>query len=267
MKISLIQLKQNSLYDFSSPDRMWTAQESGRLSKEMVEQTLSIMEQCHDTDLVVTTEAVNYPGKGNMDAVADQEYMSAFSAYALERNTYVALGLYTREKGKYYNSLILYDRQGREVTRYHKVHLAGDEQKLLVAGDRYCTVDTDFGRIGLSVCWDMQFPEVARHYALEGCRLVICPTWGWESLYAQARAYENGIWVASAMSVPYATGIEGIRVPSQVISPEGEIRAEAARDRGMALEAEIDLTQPGREHEKRMRDRRPSTYGRLVVCS
>ena len=81
----------------------------------------------------------------------------------------------------------------------------------------------------------MQFPETARAYALQDADMILCPTWGWESLYAQARAYENGIYVAATMAVPEWGDIEEIRSPSQVIAPDGNILGEATRNKSEVL--------------------------------
>ncbi|MBQ9308397.1 MAG: carbon-nitrogen hydrolase family protein [Clostridia bacterium] len=265
MRLALLQLKQNGLYDFASPDLSLTDSMRRSLAREMCDQTLALMEDLGPTDLVVTTEAVNFPGTKEAEKLTESlPWENAFSAYARSHATYVAACLYLREEGGIRNCLLLYDRTGREIARYRKIHLAGDERVYLKAGDRFVYADTDMGRIGLSICWDMQFPETARHYALEDCRLVICPTWGWESTYAQARAYENGIYVASAMSVPYAGDISGIRMPSQVISPDGSVLAQGSFTQSEAVVCDIDLGEESPEHALRMRDRRSDVYGRLV---
>lgn len=269
MRLTLIQPRQNELYDFSHPERRFTAEQARRGAAEMVEQTFALMEQAPATDLVVTSEAVNFPGLEKQlpvlypQLIEQGPLLERFAAFARARRCYVAAAHYAVDGGVR-NRLTVFDRQGEIVGSYDKVHLAGEEQRSLTTGDSYCVVETDFGRMGLCICWDMQFPEVCRHYALAGARLVICPTWGWESIYAHARAYENGIFVAGAMSVPYRGGIAGIRTPSEAVAPDGTVLACADGAAAQQLTAELDLAAMEELHALRMHDRRPDTYGALV---
>lgn len=228
----------------------------------VAEETLRLMETVHDTDLMITTEAVNYPG--DVDAAA---LLPRFAQMAARKHCYVVACLYAQDGTRRFNRAYVLDRGGQTVARYDKVHLVGTEHQTLTPGDRYCVVDADFGRFGVCICWDMQFPEVCRHYALHGARLVVCPTWGWENLYAQSRAYENGIFVAGAMNVPYQEGITGIRSPSEVIAPDGAIIASAAPHASEALTCEVDLSAMRELYDIRMGDRRPDTYDSLLLKS
>ena len=103
----------------------------------------------------------------------------------------------------------------------------------------------------------MQFPETARSYALQDADMILCPTWGWESLYAQARAYENGIYVAATMAVPEWGDIEEIRKPSQVIAPNGNILGEATRNKSEVLLVDLPNIRDCRDSRSlRIRDLR-----------
>lgn len=218
MKIALIQPKQNRLYDFAHP---WciSAASARSLAQDMVGQTFSLMEEGADADLIVTTEAINYPGPESWleesygKLIDEGGLVRKFSDFSKRNRCWVVASLYAHRANGIVNETLVFDRLGNQRAVYEKIHLAVAEQRSLIPGSQYCVVDTDFGRMGVCICWDMQFPEVCRHYALKGCQLVVCPTWGWESIYAASRAYENGIWVAGAMSVPYDGGIVGIRTP------------------------------------------------------
>ena len=272
MKIALIQPKQNELYDFERTDRIFSLKEVQCLTAEMIEQTFGLMETVTGADFVVTTEAVNFPGpEKRIDApysqcVDETPLLKRFSDYARQHYCYVLAAVYAHHGQGIVNEAVVFDRAGRQADTYIKTHLAGDEQKSLVPGNRYCILDADFGRVGICICWDMQFPEVCRYYALQGCRFVVCPTWGWESIYAHSRAYENGIWVAGAMSVPFRTPIEGIRTPSEVVAPDGSVRACASRISAEALICDIDFDEMQELQILRMKDRRPDTYG-FLTCS
>lgn len=272
MKIVLLQPVQNKLYHFSEAKEKLSKAEAIQLQQNMIEQTFELLESAPPADLYVTTEAVNYPGEaqklpGNYaDYIDARPLLERFSCEAAKRHAYIAAGLYEKDAtGILRNTLTVFERSGKQAAHYTKVHTVGSEQQTLMAGNEYSVLEADFGRIGLCICWDMQFPEVCRHYALDGCHMVICPTWGWESIYSHARAYENGIWVAGAMSVPYTSAISGIRTPSEVIAPDGSIRALASADHADILLCECDLNSMHDLYSLRMNDRHPETYMKLTT--
>lgn len=111
-------------------------------------------------------------------------------------------------QAKVRNSTLVFDPQGRQVARYDKIHLFGfrkgaeayDEAATIEAGENVVTFDAPFGRVGLSVCYDLRFPELFR--AMGSVDLIILPaaftyTTGrdhWEVLL-RARAIENQCYV------------------------------------------------------------------------
>jgi predicted amidohydrolase len=110
----------------------------------------------------------------------------------------------------------------------------------------------------------MQFPELCRILALQGARIILCPTWGWESIYAGSRAYENGVYVAGAMAVPFGGAIQCIRTPSSVIDPEGNFIVTGSTDKAEVVCCDIDLHKEWEIHRIRMADRRPELYQTLA---
>ncbi len=273
MKIALLQAQQNELYDFGNPNRRFQLGEARRLQTEMVEQTFGLMEQAKGCDLIVTTEGINFAGGSEY---VDGEYadlvpemtdplVSRLGDQARKMKAYLVASLYTRREGRLYSTAFVFDRMGKLASQYDKVHLAGEEQHYLTAGSAFQTIETDFGRFGVCVCWDMQFPEVCRALALMGAGLVVCPTWGWEGIYAHARAYENGIFVAGAMSVPYRASIEGIRNPSEVVGPQGSVLVAGDRQRSGVIIAHLALEAVKPHRALRLGDRRPEAYRNLVA--
>lgn len=249
MKLALIQTKQNALYSFADTQRRYSVQEAKTLQRVMLDENLALIREAArmGCDLIVTTEAINFAGQpwkvqGDYPALIDAcnaWLIPELSSIAKEGACYIAACLYSRRApgvsdGGLYNAIWLFDRQGQVCAVYHKTHLAGDENDYLTPGDRYCVAETDVGRIGLAICWDMQFPETCQTLMDMGTELIIAPTWGWEWIYGPCRAYENGVYVAAAMAVPYEGVIDGLRSPSQVIRPDGECAA-----RGSRSEAEI----------------------------
>lgn len=109
----------------------------------------------------------------------------------------------------------------------------------------------------------MQFPECGRILAAKGADLILCPTWGWEAIYGHARAYENGIYAAAAMAIPYWMEIEGIRNPSEVVAPDGRVLCQGERDKEGYWICEFDLKECKEYKKIRMHHRRPETYGEI----
>lgn len=258
MKLALIQTKQNELYNFPGT-RKFEKSEVLSLRREYMEYVFRLVEEAakKGADLIVTTEAVNFSGhftkvkaiysdlyqemeeneKSDVDIPQDEE--SRFAEIAKNYNVMILAGLVRKEHGKLYNSTVFCGRDGKVIDVYHKIHLAGDESKVFVPGEKLHVVDTEFGRIGMAICWDMQFPEMARGLARKGCDLIVCPTWGWEWIYGPARAYENGIFVAAAMAVPYWMPIQDLRRPSMVITPDGVIKEVGPTDQEAIVYCEI----------------------------
>lgn len=250
MKIALIQEKQNNLYLFKDENLFFDKQQILELQSEMIEQNLKLMRDAakRTIDLILTSEAINFPGKPEWtnanvkDIILEtQNYLlKSCSEIAKKYQTMIVVGMYrVKTDDKLYNSAVVFNRAGDQIFSYDKNFLAGDEKEYLTAGTGFPIWENEFGRIGIEICWDMQFPETARAYAMQDVDLILCPTWGWEYLYGSARAYENGIYVAATMAVPAWKNIEGKRSPSQVIAPDGEILGCGSSDQEEIVLVEI----------------------------
>jgi len=143
-----------------------------------------------------------------------------------------------RDASKVFNTTLVYDAQGMQIARYDKIHLFGfnkdaesyDEARTIVAGHASVGFAAPFGRVGLSVCYDLRFPELYRQ--LGTCALLVVPaaftyTTGrahWEILL-RARAIENQCYVlASAQGGIHENG-RRTWGHSMLIDPWGEIVA------------------------------------------
>ena len=141
-------------------------------------------------------------------------------ALARELRSYIVAGLYERVGPVVYNTAVLIDRAGKVAGTYRKTHLPREEWEAgLTPGESYPVFQTDFGRIGLMICWDVQFPEPWRALGLQGAELVLMPIWGGSETLLRARAIENHAFVVSS----------GYNIKSCVVAPDGEIIAEATR--------------------------------------
>lgn len=252
MKLALIQEKQNALYEFHSDGIAYTRDTALRFQDEMIFQNLELLRQaaCMGADIAVTSEAINYPGVPRLipglepaELVSARQNFLLSEVAALARASHMAivLGMFRLEDdNNLYNEAVVFERDGTQAFSYRKNYLAGDEKEYLTPGEGFPLWETPYGKIGIGICWDMQFPETARFYARQGADLVLCPTWGWETPYAAARAYENGIYVASAMAVPSYKDIGGLRAPSQFIAPSGAILAEGNRSTPQVVMVDVD---------------------------
>lgn len=250
MKIALIQEKQNDLYLFKAEKLFFDEHRILELQDEMIKQNLRLIKEAakQDVDIILTSEAINFPGKPAWTDADIKEIIYETQGQLLvdcakiaqEYQTMIVVGMYRIKKdGQLYNSAVVIDKKGELIFSYDKNFLAGDEKEYLTAGIGFPIWENEFGRIGIGICWDMQFPETARAYAMQAVDLILCPTWGWEYLYGPARAYENGIYVAATMAVPAWKNIEGKRSPSQVIAPNGEILGCGSSDQEEIVLVEI----------------------------
>jgi deaminated glutathione amidase len=156
------------------------------------------------------------------------------------------------DPGKVRNSCLIYDSEGRRVARYDKIHLFGlelgaerfEEGRTIEAGTVPCAIDSPFGRIAISLCYDVRFPELYR--ALAPMDIILVPsaftaTTGrahWETLL-RARAIENLAWVlAPAQGGTHASGRQTYG-HSMVVDPWGKVVVELPTGAGVAM-ADID---------------------------
>lgn len=189
------------------------------------------------------------------------------------------------EQGIRRNLAMVFDRTGRYVGGYRKVHLTKVESDEwgIVPGHDWPVFELDFGTIGVTICFDVNFPEGFRILALQGAEIIFHPTVygmygevGWEAVIA-SRAIDNCVYVCPVNNgiedeAPWMPGMCLNR--SSVIGPDGVFLADLGRYWGMAV-AEIDLDRPrivrsmGDSGEANFREnmwehRRPETYGKLT---
>ena len=167
----------------------------------------------------------------------------------LAREHRIAIGGSVLEErdGRVYNSFPLFDAEGRCLAVYSKTHLFSlmNEVKWLTPGDRFVAADAPWGLTGLSICYDLRYPEVFRHYAFGGARIVLLVAeWPvrrighWKTLLL-SRAIENQMFVAACNCLGEFDE-ERFGGCSAIIDPWGRYVVEAD-DEETLLTAEIDL--------------------------
>ncbi len=169
-----------------------------------------------NVDLVCLPEKWNIK-EGNPPADSespDGPSIRFLESVAEEYGVYVLGGsLWEKWDGKIYNVSRLLDRSGRCVGIHQKIHLYGMEKQFFEPGNRLEPCETEFGKVGLTVCFDLAFPEVARLLTLKGADIILNPAFipsdgveNWH-VYVKARALENRIPIVGINSVSFERGI------------------------------------------------------------
>ncbi len=118
---------------------------------------------------------------------------------AAKNKSYLVAGLYERDGKTLYNTSVLINRDGKLLGKYRKVCLPREEiDGGITPGHDYPVFDTDFGRIGMMICWDISYPEVARELSARGAEMIFIPIWGGNETLAKARAIENQIYLIAS---------------------------------------------------------------------
>jgi len=230
----------------STPDVARNLAEAGRL----------IAEAAGDgAQLVLLPEYFCFMGHRDTDKLALAEPyrdgpIQQFLAQAAQRYGIWVIGgtlpLKAPEPDRVLNTTLVFDPSGREAARYDKIHLFNfekgdesfDEARTIRAGETVVTFDAPFGRVGLSVCYDLRFPELYRR--MGDCALIVVPsaftyTTGrahWEMLL-RARAVENQCYVLAAAQGGKHENGRRTWGHSMLIDPWGEIVA--VRDEGASV--------------------------------
>ena len=118
---------------------------------------------------------------------------------AAKHRLYLVAGIYERDGPAVYNTSVLVGRDGKLVGKYRKVCLPREEiDGGITPGSDYPVFDTDFGRVGMMICWDVSYPEVARELSARGAEMIFLPIWGGNETLAKARAIENQVYLVAS---------------------------------------------------------------------
>ena len=280
MKISLLQQIPRPGYGSTSEADLDYLKQQSALT---LEDTFEMLDEAgrRGSDLAVTIEGINmhlhwadmrwpYP---EVYEGLDGPLVKRFCESAKKWKMHIVAGLYLTIEGKTYNCAVLIDDDGSIVGVHRKVHLPAGEEYQVSHGDRIEVFDTKLGRIGMQVCWDMQFPETARIQALMGAELIVLPTVGWENIYGLCRAYENSVYIAAAQGLG-SNGLLDFNDPSCVVDNMGRIIAAGDREHAGVITCDVDIhkepdPQYGSENyirsasmrQTRFSQRRPGLYG------
>ena len=202
-----------------------------------------------------------------------RELAAAFGVYLLAGSIYET----TDRPGRFYNTSVLFGPDGAPVAEYRKLHLfdavsgtvAYRESEVLDAGDQMVVADVDGVGVGLSICYDLRFPELYVRLALAGASVLAAPAaftshtgaahW---LVLVRARAIETGCFVLAPNQVGFHTRTNECYGHSLVVDPWGRVLSELEDRVGFCVaDLDLDTVDETRKALPSLRHRRPEVYG------
>jgi predicted amidohydrolase len=181
------------------------------------------------------------------------------STSARENRINVILGSPTFAGRKLFNSLIVFNRKGRETFRYHKIHLTSRDAKFFTPGNSIAFFQIDRIACAALICHERRYPELARLPVMMGAQIIFHANAGLDSLAISktkrqgrdgiaVRAFENQVYYVFANSVgPHGGGLWSAG-DSKIVAPDMATLALANNRDEMLIHAELDLPQAGRKY-------------------
>jgi predicted amidohydrolase len=197
-------------------------------------------------------------------------------------NAIIIYGSILEQRGdRIYNTGVLLSPSQGLLAAYRKIHLTPREKRILTPGTEPIAVDTDVGRIGLTVCNDIMFPEYIRGLVLQGAQFIFTPSVFWKPVPSAANECSLGPWHARAVAVTRAMenavcvvmslglGVDGEMIGyghSLIVSPWGKILASLGEGEGVTT-AEVPMDRLGewRGIAPFLADRKVELYRRMLA--
>jgi predicted amidohydrolase len=242
------------------------------------------IEQCArmGAELVVLPEMFCCPYQtSSFPAYAEQEgglIWSRLSAAARRNQVYLVGGSMPEldDAGKVYNTCFIFDRIGQQIGKHRKMHLfdiairGGQhfrESDTLSPGSQVTLVETEFCKLGVAICYDLRFPELARLMVLGGAKIMVFPgafnlTTGpahWEILF-RVRALDNQVYALGCAPARDESASYHSYGNSLVVSPWGDVLGRLGAEEGFLMQ-EIDL-----DEVERIRQELPLLQHRRTDC-
>ena len=217
-----------------------------------------------NVDFIVLPEMFNCPYSNDKfieycEEEKSSQTLKRISELAEKHSTYILAGsIPEKENDKLFNTSYLFDKTGNIIAKHRKMHLFDidvkdkitfKESDVLTAGNDFTIADTEFGKVGIGICYDIRFPELARIMVEKGALILFYPgafnlTTGpahWELLF-RSRALDNQVYcigVAPALDMDASYNSFGHSI---ITNPWGEIIAETDENENLII-SELDLSE------------------------
>ena len=175
-------------------------------------------------DVIVLSESIYERGLGFAGETIPGKYAKALQEKCINYNCCIVANQFDRrEDGKLYNTNIFIDKQGNVVAKYDKLRVPPSEiDGGVIAGEEFLVFDTEFGKAGMEICYDLQYPEVTKGIAQNGAEIIFISTIGDYSIEAVEAAKDNNVFIAVAGQDKYR---DNDLDPSIIINNNGEVIA------------------------------------------
>lgn len=245
-------------------------------------------------ELGITGHAGHARMVAEAEPVPDGDAVRALTDLARELDLYICAGIAEDDRGLHYNTQFVVGPEGY-LGKQRKVHLSADEYFFFRGGTRLPVFDLPFARVGIVICYDNNFPELARCLALDGAELILAPhaarfgAWpenaegrkqavqrvkeNWRLVHA-CRSYDNGVYSAVVNTAGRsALDIEGVEANHAggclVMDPKGQLAAESlsedVSEEMVLVELDGDLVAERRRQACfNLQTRRPEVFGALT---
>lgn len=250
-----------------------TVHESKKANLEQLEIALESM--TFDADMITLPEMFTCPYKTDLfpeyAEIDGGETQTFISKLAEKHNIYISAGSIPEvdENGKIYNTAYVFDRKGNQIAKHRKAHLFDisikggqhfQESETLTPGNNITVFETEFCKMGLLICYDMRFPEIAGIMAKKDAKVILAPaafnmTTGplhWEFLFRQ-RAVDNQLYTVGTSPARQENSVYVSWAHSIIADPWGRIVKQLEEKPGIII-SEIDL-----DIVKEVRDQLPLT--------
>ena len=237
----------------------------------------------HGAKLVSFPEVMNLVGE-NVGEGGKHEQIPGYTteklmAKAKEHGIYIHSGSFCEEipgEERAYNTTVMINPQGEIIAKYHKLHTFDvtlpdgtvcDESARMHPGDEIVTVDTELGKLGFAICYDIRFPELFRIMALEGAQVIFTPASftmptgkdHWEPIL-RTRAIENGLYIVAAGQIGKKARFAAYG-NSMVVDPWGTVISRAKDQPGITYgEIDLDYLDKIRQQIPSLKNRRADVY-------
>lgn len=187
--------------------------------------------------------------------------LKAVAGAARTHRCNVLIGSPTFARGRRFNSLLVFDRHGRERFRYHKIHLTPRDAKFFTPGNAVAFFRLDGVPCTAIICHERRFPELVRLPVMMGARIVFHPNAGLDALAVSktkrdgrdgiaVRAFENQIFYVFANSIGPQGGGLWSAGDSKIVAPDSKVLALANNRDEMLIHARLDLAPAGRKYAR-----------------